>query len=132
MALDPELLGNTFENLLAAHTPETQESARRQTGSYYTPREIVDYMVAESLTESLLGKIGGEQKEREQIRALFDYGDSENDSPKQEFIKANSQKLVRAIADIKIFDPAVGSGAFPMRRVKNYQSPTNFSLAMTD
>ena len=114
VALDPELLGKTFENLLAAHTPETQENARRQTGSYYTPREIVDYMLAESLTQSLLTKISGDQKEREQVRALFDYGDSEHDSSKQNFIKANSKKLVRAIADIKIFDLAVGSGAFPM------------------
>ena len=114
VALDPELLGKTFENLLAAHTPETQENARKQTGSYYTPREIVDYMTAESLTESLLAKIGGGQAKRKQIRALFDYVDSENDSSKQNFTKATSKKLVRAIANIKIFDPAVGSGAFPM------------------
>ena len=117
VALDPELLGRTFEHLLAAHNPETAEvaeDARKKTGSYYTPREVVDYMVAESLTESLLGKIGGEQTEREEIRALFDYDDSEDDSPKSEFIETNSKKLVHNIANIKIFDPAVGSGAFPM------------------
>ena len=49
IALDPELLGNVFENLLAAYNPETKETARKSTGSFYTPREIVDYMVEQSL-----------------------------------------------------------------------------------
>ncbi len=49
IALDPELLGKIFENLLAAYNPETGVTARKQTGSFYTPREIVDYMVDESL-----------------------------------------------------------------------------------
>ncbi len=49
VALDPELLGQVFENLLAAYNPETQTTARKQTGSFYTPREIVNYMVDESL-----------------------------------------------------------------------------------
>ncbi len=49
VALDPELLGKVFENLLAAYNPETGVTARKQTGSFYTPREIVDTMVDESL-----------------------------------------------------------------------------------
>lgn len=49
IALDPELLGKVFENLLAYYTPETEATARKQTGSFYTPREIVNYMVDESL-----------------------------------------------------------------------------------
>ena len=49
VALDHELLGQVFENLLAAYNPETQTTARKQTGSFYTPREIVNYMVDESL-----------------------------------------------------------------------------------
>lgn len=49
IALDPELLGKVFENLLASYNPETRTTARKQTGSFYTPREIVDYMVDESL-----------------------------------------------------------------------------------
>ncbi|NUM32360.1 MAG: DUF559 domain-containing protein [Bacteroidetes bacterium] len=51
IALDPELLGKVFENLLASYNPETQTTARKQTGSFYTPREIVNYMVDESLLE---------------------------------------------------------------------------------
>ena len=53
IALDPELLGKVFENLLASYNPETQTTARKQTGSYYTPREIVNYMVDESLISYL-------------------------------------------------------------------------------
>ncbi len=53
IALDPELLGKVFENLLAYYTPETETTARKQTGSFYTPREIVNYMVDESLVAYL-------------------------------------------------------------------------------
>ena len=51
VALDPELLGKVFENLLASYNPETANTARKSTGSYYTPRPIVDYMVDESLKQ---------------------------------------------------------------------------------
>lgn len=54
IALDPELLGKVFENLLASFNPETSSTARKATGSYYTPREIVDYMVNESLIQYFL------------------------------------------------------------------------------
>src|SRR5260221_566516 len=49
LSIDPEMLGRIFENLLAEINPETGESARKSTGSYYTPRAIVDYMDDESL-----------------------------------------------------------------------------------
>ncbi len=55
VALDPELSGKVFENLLAAYNPETGATARKQTGSFYTPREIVDYMVDEALIAFLKG-----------------------------------------------------------------------------
>ena len=57
IALDPELLGKVFENLLAAYNPETGTTARKQTGSFYTPREIVNYMVDESLLAYLETKV---------------------------------------------------------------------------
>lgn len=56
IALDPELLGKIFENLLASFNPETKTTARKQTGSFYTPREIVNYMVDESLVSYLKNK----------------------------------------------------------------------------
>ncbi|MBW6481622.1 MAG: hypothetical protein K0B10_01045 [Vicingaceae bacterium] len=57
VALDPELLGKVFENLLASYNPETKTTARKQTGSFYTPREIVNYMVDESLIAYLKNAI---------------------------------------------------------------------------
>lgn len=57
IALDPELLGKVFENLLASYNPETQTTARKQTGSFYTPREIVNYMVDESLLAYLAANL---------------------------------------------------------------------------
>jgi adenine-specific DNA-methyltransferase len=57
IALDPELLGKVFENLLASYNEETKTTARKQTGSFYTPRPIVDYMVDESLKAHLTRKL---------------------------------------------------------------------------
>ena len=67
VALDPELLGKVFENLLAAYNPETRETARKQTGSYYTPPPVVDYMVEEALMASLAEKC---QPDRRRCDAL--------------------------------------------------------------
>ena len=117
VALDPELLGKVFENLLAAYNPETRETARKQTGSYYTPRAIVDYMVDEaliaSLSESALPDDGDREFLSERLRYLLDYADAFNDAESL-FSAAEREAIVRAIAEIKILDPAVGSGAFPM------------------
>lgn len=51
VSIDPEMLGRIFENLLASQNPETEKMAnqRKAFGAFYTPREIVDYMVNESL-----------------------------------------------------------------------------------
>ncbi len=62
IALDPELLGKVFENLLAAINPQTGTTVRKSTGSYYTPREVVDYMVTQSLTLYLISKIETDKK----------------------------------------------------------------------
>ena len=51
IALDPEIMGIVFENLLASYRPDVRDSARKTTGSFYTPREIVEYMAASSLCE---------------------------------------------------------------------------------
>ena len=101
VALDPELLGKVFENLLGAYNPETQETARNQSGSFYTPREIVNFMVDESLI-AYLGKT-------ELVRSLFGH-DFQFDPSKTEQYKEIADKLKA----IKILDPACGSGAFPM------------------
>jgi hypothetical protein len=104
VALDPELLGKVFENLLASYNPETATTARKATGSYYTPKEIVDYMVEESLKEYFKTKTSLSE---EKIEDLF-YKEEPQLSDEEK------KELVRAIADVKIIDPACGSGAFCM------------------
>ena len=117
VALDPELLGKVFENLLAAYNPETRETARKQTGSYYTPRPVVDYMVEEalmaSLTENCQPTDGDVEYWQDRLRYLLDYEDAFDDA-NELFEEEEAEGIVRAIADIKVLDPAVGSGAFPM------------------
>lgn len=117
VALDPELLGKVFENLLAAINPETRETARRQTGSYYTPRLVVDTMVEEALVVTLAAKVQPHDGDRdwlqERLRYLLDYEDAFNDA-NQLFEDGEAKGIVEAIAQLKVLDPAVGSGAFPM------------------
>jgi len=72
VALDPELLGKVFENLLASYNPETQTTARKQTGSFYTPREIVNYMVDESLIEYLKSTVSIPAQELNQMQVAFE------------------------------------------------------------
>ncbi len=107
IALDPELLGKVFENLLACYNPETSTTARKATGSYYTPREIVDYMAEESLFVYLKTKF--HKIDEEKLRLLLSYSE---DAP--DFSESERQKLISNIASIKMLDPACGSGAFPM------------------
>ena len=117
VALDPELLGKVFENLLAAYNPETGTTARKQTGSYYTPRVIVDYMVEEALVAALAEQVqptnGDTELWEEELRYLFDYAKVCDDASEW-FNDDEIDKIVRAISELKILDPAVGSGAFPM------------------
>ena len=117
VALDPELLGKVFENLLAAYNPETGATARKQTGSYYTPRPIVDYMVEEALVAALAAQVsptdGDAKFWDERLRYLFDYAKAFDDAS-EFFDSREADEVVRAISELKILDPAVGSGAFPM------------------
>jgi len=109
IALDPELLGKVFENLLAAYNPETGTTARKQTGSFYTPREIVNYMVDEALIAYLERKLEGAENAQTRLRHLLAY----NNEP-HPFSEAEVKQLIAAIDAVKVLDPACGSGAFPM------------------
>ena len=115
VALDPELLGKVFENLLAAFNPETRENARKQTGSYYTPRTVVDYMVDEALVATLTHREvpadGDVESWETRLRHLLDYDVADTADL---FTSVEREAIVRAIAGMKVLDPAVGSGAFPM------------------
>lgn len=124
VSLDPELLGKVFENLLASYNPETQTTARKQTGSFYTPREIVQYMVDESLVAHLKRTVSEELEP--ELRKLISYAD-------EEILLTTEQKLqvMESIYHCKVLDPACGSGAFPvgmlqqMVHILSQLDPTN-------
>lgn len=109
VALDPELLGKVFENLLASFNPETSSTARKATGSYYTPREIVDYMVTQSLKEYFKTHQKGVEGLDRKLDELFATGNENNP-----FAERDTKNIVKLIDALRIVDPAVGSGAFPM------------------
>lgn len=114
VALDPELLGKVFENLLASYNPETKSTARKQTGSFYTPREIVNYMVDESLIAYLKHAIDTWDMDEEAVDkklhelTSFDPINPFEDNPQL------SISIIKNLDQCKILDPACGSGAFPM------------------
>ncbi len=139
IAIDPEMLGRIFENLLAEQNPETGESARKSTGSFYTPREIVDYMVEQSMSEhlktyvskfteqkieikeDLFGFVPNQQLSlpKEQLLKLHDYWRDEieeftHTGHLPDNLKTISNYLLNALNDVKVLDPACGSGAFPI------------------
>ena len=107
VSLDPELLGKVFENLLASYNPETQTTARKQTGSFYTPRDIVQYMVNEALVSHLKRVVGVELEP--QYRQLLDYSDEPLNLTKEQ-----RKSILEAVFKCKVLDPACGSGAFPV------------------
>jgi len=130
VAVDPEMLGKVFENLLDVKD-------RKSKGSFYTPREIVHYMCQECLINYLETETKGEvpredienlvlngetiiqndfvtlEKQREKEEKGFKYsGTYELKLP--ESIQKNAKKIDDLLKDIKVCDPAVGSGAFPL------------------
>lgn len=107
VSLDPELLGKVFENLLASYNPETQTTARKQTGSFYTPREIVQYMVDESLVAHLKRTVGDDLEQ--QYRQLMQYTDED-----VSLTDYQRRQIMLSLYNCKVLDPACGSGAFPM------------------
>lgn len=109
VALDPELLGKVFENLLASYNPDTRRTARKQSGSFYTPREVVDYMVDEALIAYFIRHLPDGEAREQDLRQLLSHADTEH-----AFDAAEADKLVLAIEQLKALDPACGSGAFPM------------------
>jgi hypothetical protein len=106
LSIEPEMLGRIFENLLAEINPETGETARKATGSYYTPRPIVEYMVDQSLKQYLLTKT---QIKEDKLDSLLSY-----ENEKAELSTTQKESVLDALDNIKIIDPACGSGAFPM------------------
>ena len=84
----------------------TGETARKATGSYYTPRTIVDYMVDQSLKQYMLTKT---KIDEDRITTLLSY-----EYPEVSLSESEKVSIISALDEIKIIDPACGSGAFPM------------------
>ncbi|GAB1365727.1 hypothetical protein MASR1M36_05980 [Candidatus Cloacimonadaceae bacterium] len=106
IAVDPEMLGKIFENLLAELDEETGETARKKTGSYYTPREVVEYIVDTSLYHQLVTHVAVNDAS---IRQLIETPET---PPALE--PRDARIILDAISSLKIIDPACGSGAFVM------------------
>ncbi|KAA6339983.1 Type IIS restriction enzyme Eco57I [termite gut metagenome] len=98
VGIDPEMLGHIFENLLEEN---------REKGAFYTPKEIVQYMCKESLIQYLLNIFSENKEDIEQ----FIRTSTVTDFFKQ---KDNAILLNQKLDDIKVCDPAIGSGAFPI------------------
>jgi len=86
IAVDPEMLGRIFENLLAEQSDDTKEAARKNAGAFYTPRPVVSYMCRSTLLKHLDTEIKPE----------------------------NSKAIIHKLLETTVLDPACGSGAFPM------------------
>src|SRR3989344_5157735 len=122
VAVDPEMLGKVFENLL-------EVKDRKSKGTYYTPREIVHYMCEQSLINYLVNECEGKVS-RIDIETLIQYGESavahdsrvEQDGKETqtysyklpESIRKNAQFIDDKLKNIRVCDPAIGSGAFPV------------------
>lgn len=101
VGIDPEMLGHIFENLLEEN---------KEKGAFYTPKEIVQYMTQESLIQYLQTHLGEHYEIEEFIR-----NDNKGDeTAKENFIRDNAKKIEELLDNVKICDPAIGSGAFPM------------------
>lgn len=119
IAVDPEMLGHIFENLLEDN---------KDKGAYYTPKEIVHYMCQESLIEYLTTwfENHGYEVITDASLAKFDSSKQINrtliekllknklDDDDQKLIKNYAAEFNQALDKVKICDPAIGSGAFPM------------------
>ena len=109
LSIDPEMLGRIFENLLAEINPETGESARKTTGSFYTPRRIVSHMTDMCLTQYLLNETAISEKQIKALMTIDSLDDLENPLNSSE-----RNLVVEKLYSLKSLDPACGSGAFPI------------------
>lgn len=101
VGVDPEMLGKIFENLLEDN---------KDKGAFYTPKEIVRYMCQESLTAYLQTGIEDTEVKKHIANFVKTNDVEELGGASSELAMSIGQKLI----DVKICDPAIGSGAFPM------------------
>ena len=121
IAVDPEMLGRILENLLAKINPSTKKAASKRDllGAYYTPRMIVDYMCVESIKQSFKNKFPNSSKSINLLTQCLEPSDFKyNKKFKTTVEEKHNQDSLKVIANfldnLKILDPACGSGAFPI------------------
>lgn len=115
VAVDPEMLGKVFENLLP-------ENLRHKGGTYYTPRVIVHYMCQQSLINYLATHLPDVPRAdletlivRGEVWREFEANQRQNETHTlPEVIRQRARELDKLLADITVCDPAIGSGAFPV------------------
>jgi adenine-specific DNA-methyltransferase len=100
VGIDPEMLGHIFENLLEDN---------RDKGAYYTPKEVVHYMSQQSIIEYLKHNLNSNADD---IVNLVKHIKA------SEYIINNHKQIEKLLKEVKICDPAIGSGAFPMGILK--------------
>src|SRR5574344_112965 len=105
VGIDPEMLGRIFENLLEDN---------KDKGAYYTPKEIVKYMCQESLKSYLQTDVEDETEEEQISKFVETYDVNYIGGENSEL----ATKLDERLKEVKICDPAIGSGAFPMGLLK--------------
>lgn len=107
VAVDPEMLGHIFENLLEDN---------KDKGAFYTPKEIVHYMCQESLKAYLFENEDLHVKDSTFAKVTIDkiIQQQELDYEEKQYAEKNAYKIIDALDKVKICDPAIGSGAFPM------------------
>lgn len=121
VAIDPEMLGRIFENLLAEIVEETGDQARKAKGAFYTPREIVDYMCREGLKKYLKNKLKADEFIDMRLHQLIEAPDREfqdQDHNWRRDWKPYKDQILKALDELKVLDPACGSGAYPMGMVQ--------------
>jgi type I restriction-modification system DNA methylase subunit len=121
VAIDPEMLGRIFENLLAEIIEETGDQARKAKGAFYTPREIVDYMCREGLKKYLKNKLKQDEFIDTRLHQLIEAPDREfqdQDHNWRRDWKPYKDQILKALDELKVLDPACGSGAYPMGMVQ--------------
>ncbi len=105
--LDPELLSNLFERLITPTEEGTERPSQQPNGTYYTPADVADEMVKDALAAAVRDYAPAGVADA-QLLALF--GDA--DEPLPGLTAAQHGKLTQRIKELRIFDPAVGSGEF--------------------
>jgi len=117
VAIDPEMLGRIFENLLAEVNEETGEQARKAKGAFYTPRQVVDFMCKEALRSYIKTQIPDDEHIDRRLFQLIDASEREfqdQDHNWRRDLKPYKERIVSILDDLRVIDPACGSGAFPI------------------